>query len=57
MEAAGYQPKYAPRAPEGALGDRLGPRVIDESDARLKLDRNHMSELVEEEAIPGKRNV
>ena len=31
----------------------MGHRVLEEGDARLKLDRIHMSELVEEEAIPG----
>ena len=39
MEAAGYQPKCAPKAPEGALDGRVGHRVLEEGDARLKLDR------------------
>jgi hypothetical protein len=39
MEAAGYRPKRAPRAPEGALGGRVGHQVLEEGDARLKLDR------------------
>ena len=51
MEAVGYQPKRAPRAPEGALGMRVEHRVLDEGDARLKLDQIRVSELVEEETF------
>ena len=53
MEAVGYQLKYAPRAPEGALGDRMGPRQLSANDIGYKLDRIHMSELIEEEAPLG----
>ena len=53
MEAAGYQPKRASRASEGALGGRVGHRVLEEGDARLKLDRIRVSKLVEEDDIPG----
>ena len=51
MEAAGYRPKRTPRAPEGALGGRVGHRVLEEGDARLKLDRIRVSEIVEEEDV------
>ena len=52
MEQAGY-PRYAPRAPEGALASRLGPRQLPAHDVRNKLDRINMSALLEEEGPPG----
>ena len=47
MERAGYQ-RY-----EGALGSRLGPRQLSANDARYKLDRIFMSEMLEEQGPPG----
>jgi hypothetical protein len=47
MEKAGY-PRY-----EGALGSRLGPRQLSPNDARYKLDRIYMSEMLEEQGPPG----
>ena len=52
MERAGY-PRYVPIAPVGALGSRLGPRVLPAHDARYKLDRLHMSKILEEEGPSG----
>ena len=40
MEKAGY-PRY-----EGALGSRLGTRQLSPNDARYKLDRIYMSEML-----------
>ena len=53
MEAAGYQPKNVQRARGSALEGRLGPRQLLENDARYKLDKIYMSELIEEEAPQG----
>ena len=53
MEAAGYQPKNAQRSRGGAVADRLGPRQLSENDARYKLYKIYMSELIEEEAPQG----
>ena len=51
MERAGY-PRY-----EGAygstLGSRLGSRVLAPSDARYRLDRIYMSEMLEVQGPPG----
>ena len=52
MERAGY-PRYVPNAPVGALGSRLGPRVLPAHDVRNKLDRLDMSRILEEEGPPG----
>ena len=53
MEAAGYQPRRARRAPGDALADRLGPRQLVEGDARYKVDKIYQSELIKEEAPQG----
>ena len=47
MEKAGY-PRY-----EGALGSRLGPRQLSPNDARYKLDKIYLSEMLEEQGPPG----
>ena len=52
MEQAGY-PRYAPRAPEGALASRLEPWQLPAHDVRNKLDRIKMSEILEEQGPPG----
>jgi hypothetical protein len=37
----------------GPIASRLGPRSLAASDARLKLDRIHQTELVERQGAPG----
>lgn len=49
LEKEGYQ-RY-----EGALGSRLGPRLLQPNDARYQLDRIHMSEILKEQGPPGPR--
>ena len=46
MELAGYQPRYAAAAPQGALEGRIGPRLLPNHDVWNKLDRIHNAELI-----------
>ena len=53
MELAGYHPRYAAAAPHRALEGRIRSRALPDHDARIKLDRIHDAELIEEEGLPG----
>ena len=52
MEKAGY-PRYERLVSEGVVGSRLGPHQLPAHDARNKLNRIYMSEILEEQGPPG----